>query len=183
MKQKLLEYVTECLMSAGYDETEVLSTMDTSEKQGNSIEKIESFTEKKYADSSKHNPFPSRPFEFPPGHGVRICNFVRELKKSRKKLNPVSSCVAKKKLNSHKHCTPSTSKRMKMISVDDEVDDTDIDGTKVFTAVRVAKQVRSSMKKWIKKQDDVFWHNYVKMNIIHCELNLMKEVQGHFQYQ
>ena len=68
---------------------------------------------------------------------------------------------------------------MKVTSVDDEVDDTDIDGTEVFTGVQVAKQVRNSMKKWIKKQDDVFWHNYVKMNIIHCVLN-MKEVQGHF---
>ena len=72
---------------------------------------------------------------------------------------------------------------MKVTSVDGEVDDTGIDGTEVFTGVQVAKQVRSSMKKWIKKQDDVIWHNYVKMNIIHCVLNLMKEVQGHFQYQ
>ena len=45
---------------------------------------------------------------------------------------------------------------MKLTLVDDEVDDTDIDGTEVFTGVQVAKQVRSSMKKWIKKQDDVF---------------------------
>ena len=103
--------------------------------------------------------------------------------RSKEKLNPVSSCVAKKKLNPHKPSTASTSKRMKVTSVDDEVDDTDIDGTEVFTGVQVAKQVRSSMKKWIKKQDDVFWHNHVKMNIIHCMLNLMKEVQGHFQYQ
>ena len=130
--------------------------------------------------SFEHNPFSSRPFEFPPGHRVQ---FVRELNKSKVKLNPVSSCVAKKRLNPHKHSTISTSKRMKVTSVDDEVDDTDIDGTEVFTGVQVAKQVRSSMKKWIKKQDDVFWHNYVKMNIIHCVLNLMKEVQGHFQYQ
>ena len=45
---------------------------------------------------------------------------------------------------------------MKVTSVDDEIDDTDIDGTEVFTGVQVAKQVRSSMKKWIKKQHDVF---------------------------
>ena len=78
MKQKLPEYVAKCLMSAGYDEIEVLSTMGTSysEKQGNSIEKIESFIEKRYADSSEHNPFPSHPFEFPPGHRVQIYNFV-----------------------------------------------------------------------------------------------------------
>ena len=126
-------------MSAGYDEIEVLSTMGTSEKQGNLIEKIVSFIEKRYADSSEHNPFPSRPFEFPPGHRVQICNFVRELKKSKEKLNPVSSCVAKKRLNPHKNSTPSTSKGMKVTSVDDEVDDMDIDGTEVFTGVQVAK--------------------------------------------
>ena len=55
------------------------------------------------------------------------------------KLNPVSSCVAKKRLNPHKHSTVSTSKRMKVTSVDDEVDDTDIDGTEVFAGVQVAK--------------------------------------------
>ena len=92
MKQKLPEYVVKCLMSAGYDEIEVLSTMNTSEKQGNSIEKIENFIEK-HADSSEHNPFSSRPFEFPPEHRVWICNFAWELKKLREKLNPVSSCV------------------------------------------------------------------------------------------
>ena len=153
MKQKLPEYVAKCLISAGYDEIEVLSTMGTSEKQGNSIEKIECFIEKRYADSSKHNSFPSHPFEFPPGHRVQICNLVRELKKSKEKLNPVSLCVAKKRLNPHKHSIPSTSKRMKVTSVDDEVDDTDIDATEVFTGVQVAKQVRSSR---IKRQDDVF---------------------------
>ena len=69
MKQKLPEYVVKCLMSAGYDEIEVLSTMGTSEKQGNLIGKIESYIEKRY-DSSEHNSFPSCPFEFPPRHRV-----------------------------------------------------------------------------------------------------------------
>ena len=62
----------------------------------------------------------------------------------------MSSCVAKIRLNPHKHSIPSTSKRMKVTSVDDEVDDTDIDATEVFNGVQVAKQVRCSMKKWIK---------------------------------
>ena len=39
----------------------------------------------------------------------------------------MSLCVAKKRLNLHKHSTPSTSKRIKVTSVDDEVDDTDIE--------------------------------------------------------
>ena len=55
--------------------------MDTSDKEHNSIDKIEKFIQLKYANSAKHNPFPSPPFEFPPGHRIRICNFVKEVKK------------------------------------------------------------------------------------------------------
>lgn len=154
MKQKLPDYVVKCLLSAGYDEIEVLSTMDTSEKQGNSIEKIESFIEKKHADNSEHDPFLSHPFEFPPGHRIRMSNFIRELNKLRRKLSPVKPCVAQKRLHSHMHSNSgsSTTKRMKVVSAND----TDNDDNEVLTALQVSKQVRSCMKKWIKKQDDTF---------------------------
>ena len=36
------------------------------------------------------------------------------------------------------------------------MDDTDIDENEVVTILQVSKQVRSSMKKWITKQNDVF---------------------------
>ena len=87
---------------------------------------------------------------------MQVCSRVIEIKRE---VKPSELCVAKKRLNPHKHSTSSTGKRMKVTSVDDEVDDTDIHGTEVFTYVQVAKQVRSSTKKWMKKQDDVFWHN------------------------
>ena len=66
-------------------------------------------------------------------------------------LNPVYRCVGKKRLHSHINSDPSTSKRIRVSE-----DDTDIDENEVLTALQVSKQVRSSMKKWITKQKDVF---------------------------
>ena len=45
MKQRLPEYIVNCFMSSGYDEIEVISTMDTSDKEHNKIEK---FIQRKY---------------------------------------------------------------------------------------------------------------------------------------
>ena len=81
MKQRLPEYIVNCFISSGYDEMEVISTMDTSDKEHNSIDKIEKFIQRKYANSAAHNPFPSPTFEFPPGHRIRICNFVKEVER------------------------------------------------------------------------------------------------------
>ncbi len=83
MKQRLPEYIVNCFMSSGYDEMEVISTMDTSDKEHNSIDKIEKFIQRKYANSAEHNPFPSPALEFLPGHRIRICNFVKEVKELR----------------------------------------------------------------------------------------------------
>ena len=81
MKQRLPEYIVNCFISSGYDEMEVISTMDTSDKEHNSIDKIEKFIQRKYANSAAHNPFSSPTFEFPPGHRIRICNFVKEVER------------------------------------------------------------------------------------------------------
>ena len=40
MKQKLPPSIVNCVVSAGFDEVEVLSSMDTSENPGNSIETV-----------------------------------------------------------------------------------------------------------------------------------------------
>ena len=79
MKQKLPPYIVNCIVSARFDKVKVLSSMDTSENPGNSIEKIMKFIEQKFATSSVHNPFSSSPFEFSPGHRIRLSNFMREV--------------------------------------------------------------------------------------------------------
>jgi len=80
LEEKLPLYIVNCFKLSGFDEINVISEMDISEKSGNSIEKIEKFIQKKFATSPYHNPFPAMmPFEFPPGHRLRICNFVKEV--------------------------------------------------------------------------------------------------------
>ena len=83
MKERLPEYIANCLIASGYDEMQVLCDMNTSETPKNAIEKVESFINKKFSDKPEYNPTLSLPFEFPPGHRARICNFIQELKQLR----------------------------------------------------------------------------------------------------
>ena len=64
MKAKLPEHVVNCLISEGYDDLEVVCSMDTSETEGNSISTIENFIQRKYANCTKHNPFHHRFLHF-----------------------------------------------------------------------------------------------------------------------
>ena len=48
MQRRLPKYVANCLQAAGYDEQEVIATMDTSEGEKNSISKIEKYIAKRY---------------------------------------------------------------------------------------------------------------------------------------
>ena len=85
MHSALPSYVVKCLILAGYDEKEVIISMDTSEKVGNSISMIEQYIEERHKDDPDLIPgvsttHPEFPFKFPPGHRIRICNFVRKVK-------------------------------------------------------------------------------------------------------
>ena len=94
MSEKLPPYVVNCLQAAGYDVPEVIAEMDISDGPNNSIKVIENFIEKRYPGNPDYFCFHSSsipssktlPFEFPPGHRVRIHNFVREVRKQNQKL-------------------------------------------------------------------------------------------------
>ncbi len=77
MKEKLPSYVVNCLQAAGFDVPEVIVDMDISQGPGNSITVIES----KNAIQNIMVFSPAQhyvlPFEFPPGHRLRICKDVR----------------------------------------------------------------------------------------------------------
>ena len=148
------------VISSGYDEMEVISTMDTSDKEHNSIDKIEKFIQRKYANSAAHNPFSSPTFEFPPGHRIRICNFVKEVREScgsdqvrsdknvhtGKRRKPESNPSSNPEYN-----VPSENKRQKL-HVEDSEEEVDVQESKVLTVMGVSKQVRSSLRKWMAKQ-------------------------------
>ena len=83
MRKKLPAYAVNCLLAAGFDSTDVLSSMDVTEGPTNSIEVIETFIDKHFSGNKEYYSTPalaSRPFVFPPGHRIRIANFVSEVK-------------------------------------------------------------------------------------------------------
>ena len=85
MKATLPEYVVNCFLAAGYDVTGVITSMDISNNPGNSIELIENYISESYPGDPRYCNNPDsilsvKPFHFPPGHRISICNFVNQLK-------------------------------------------------------------------------------------------------------
>ena len=91
MLRRLPKCVANCLQAAGYDEQEVIASMDTSEGENNSISMIEKYIEKQHKINPNMLPnnlssLPSSrtalSFEFPPGLRICIGNFVQEVKQA-----------------------------------------------------------------------------------------------------
>lgn len=83
MKERLSEYIINCLIASECDEIQVLCDMDTSDMPNNTFDKVENFISKKFSDKPEYNPTLLLPFEFPPGHRARIRNFIQKLIKLR----------------------------------------------------------------------------------------------------
>jgi len=145
MKETLQPYMVNYLVTAGYDDFDTISTMNTSENYGNSIIKIEDYIDLLLDhDQTKSLAPPGpylRPFRFPPGHRVKLCNFVQEIKSRAKS--------SKNKLRNFENKNPS--KRQKLVpeqyielcSEDEEI-----------SILSVSNQIRSSIRKWIYKQSE-----------------------------
>ena len=148
MKERLPEYIANCLIASGYDEMQVLCDMNTSETPKNAIEKVESFINKKFSDKPEYNPTLSLPFEFPPGHRARICNFIQELKQLRE--NAKRKTVANHKSSKRRKISRSYAELS-----GDKIDLTDDAELSVVNIETVSKQVRSNLRNWATKQSEV----------------------------
>ena len=85
MQKELPSYIVKCFSLAGYDKREVIMSMDTSNKEGNSISIIEKYIDQRHKNDPEVSPgvsstHPELSFVFPPGHRTRIRNFVKMLK-------------------------------------------------------------------------------------------------------
>ena len=97
LRKRLPKYIVNCFLAAGYDVPDVISSMDTSEQPGNSIQLIENFIDQHYSGHKDFQSNPAlvqKPFVFPPGHWLRICNFVSEVKQ---KHRPVVNTSQRKR--------------------------------------------------------------------------------------
>ena len=144
MKKRLPEYIVNCFLAAGYDVQEVISAMDISSNPGNSITQIESFIGRRYKGDRRFSITPAMDFEFPPGHRLRICNFVREVRticdgdgkehtRGRKRKRTCSGGV-----KGTKHRLTSTDESENEVNVS-----------------TVSNQIRRSISVWVRKQTDL----------------------------
>ena len=100
--------------------------MDITDSPGNSIRGIETYIGSKFPDNEEyyHNRCISLPFEFPPGHRKRICNFINEIKIV--------------------HQDKPIAKRSKPVKVVEEISTINIPS--------ISKQILSNLNKWLRKQ-------------------------------
>ena len=140
MKEKLPPYVVQCFLAAGFDTAEVISSMDPSDDPGNSISAIELFIDKYYHGNKDFSCTPGldeqHPFVFPPGHRIRIYNFIYDVKRA----------TSKKRAYTSETCKPRP--RPKLQNDSDAEPETQ-------SVSSVSCQIRCSISKWIKRQPDV----------------------------
>ena len=162
MQRRLPKYVANCLQAAGYDEQEVIATMDTSEGEKNSISKIEKYIEIHHkinpdmlpnSLSSLPSSITALPFEFPPGHRIRICNFVQEVKQACR--NTVST------INNRSSTIIAQTKNQITLSADE-----------------INSQVCENITKWIKQQKKITLNSL--KNGKHYSVDVNETSKGHF---
>ena len=142
MQKRLPKYVMNCLQAAGYDELEVIASMDTNEGEASSISKIEKYIERHHKTNPDMLPSystescTSLPFEFPPGHCIRICNFIQEVKQLYR--NTKSTNI------STKHSRSATAKKLKLMAQPEDKHPLSVD--------EITHKVHDSISKWIGQQ-------------------------------
>ena len=151
MQKPLPRYVVNCLQ-AGYDELEVVALMDTTEGETSSISKIEKYIEKQHKSNTEVLPsypsesFSSLSFEFPPGHHIRICNFVEEVKQLYRDKLSSSKPVSTEQVRS-----ATAAIRLKVMAQPEDQFPLTVD--------EITSQVHENIRKWIEQQKLMALHS------------------------
>ena len=80
MKEKFSDYIVQCFTMSGFNDIDAIMEMNVDEGAGNSISTIEEFIDHHSFPSCMNPYLHNHPFEFPPGHRIRIRHFVKETK-------------------------------------------------------------------------------------------------------
>lgn len=152
MRAALPEYVVNCFLAAGYDVPEVVMSMNTCEEPDNSIDLIERYIHDHYREDAKcrFNPYSDigKPFCFPPGHRIRIRNFVCEL--NQKKVDVDTRACRKRKLAASENVSSCKKGRDSTYSSESESE---------VSITSVSEQIRVNICKWVKKQTEEHLRN------------------------
>ena len=142
MQDRLPSYAVNCLLAAGYDSADVICSMNTSEEPNNSFSVIEKFIDQYFRGSEEYysnSILCQHPFVFPPGHKVRIANFVSEV---RSICRPTLLSKERKRKQQQASSNPIIAKSQRI----DDKPEPKISISSVMT------QIRGSICRWVKAQ-------------------------------
>ena len=161
MKARLPAYVQECLVVSGFDTLDTIASMD--DDFDNFIDQIQRFVQDNMPPNGLYANPCSLKCVFPPGHKVCIRNFVKEVKslvesKKRKLENTERDIKAKSSTKSSMLSRNEPQrKRKRYQEANQEVDiprDIQSDSSCEETVTSITTQVRNSVIRWIKSQQD-----------------------------
>ena len=154
MEQSIPKYAMNCFINAGYDTPSVVAQMKTA-GNSNSLDEIESFILQHFSDDNSCFPptvqgrndasiLKQRKFVFPPGHRIRITDFINSVKSQYsavfgKKRSCSSACSAARKQKCAKTDETATSKERSQAKYDLE---------------KIADDVRRRINNWLQKQGE-----------------------------
>ena len=141
MKERLPPYAVNCLLATGYDSADVIYSMNTSEEPDNSFVVIEKFIDQYFRGSEEYysnSILCQHQFVFPPGHKVRIANFVSEVRSICRPT--LLSKERKRKQQASSHLLIAKSQR-----IDDKLEPK-------ISISSVMTQIRGSICRWVKAQ-------------------------------
>ena len=167
MHTKLPEYVVKCMLTAGFDVVEVITSMDISNEPGNSIELIENFINQHYAGNKEYT-LSLSPFAFPPGHRIRICKFVSDVQKQVKASTRIEQKHGRSKV------------KAKQLSEKKGTDSSDSDSLNSSESITsVSSRVRRSISAWVKKQNLLDCLSNLRENV-HFSVTVKNVAKSHF---
>ena len=158
MRERLPPYIVECFLVSGFDDIDAIVEMNTDDGPKNTISVVESFIDKRKANLPQCmglHQMPNDPFEFPPGHRLRIKKFVSEMKCQNGITNTTKQMKTKPK-----------SKKQKVENTDSENEGDDSIPT-------VKDEIRKKIAKWSTKNCD----NTLKENV-HYTINVQRTLDG-----
>ena len=167
MHTKLPEYVVKCMLAAGFDVVEVITSMDISNEPGNSIELIENFINQYYAGNKEYT-LSLSPFAFPPGHRIRICKFVSDVQKQVKASTRIEQKHGRSKV------------KAEQLSEKKGTDSSDSDSLNSSESITsVSSRVRRSISAWVKKQNLLDCLSNLRENV-HFSVTVKNVAKSHF---
>ena len=169
MKERLPSYAVNCLLAAGYDSTNVICSMNTSEGSESSLSIIEKFIDQHFRgheDYYSNKVLAKYPFMFPPLHKVRIIHFVSEVKNLCKPTLLVKQRKRKQQVSSH---DPSIDLPLPKKSVHTVNEDSVLSEPKL-SLTSVTTQIRSNVCRWVRAQSSDILSNLKESQ--HYQINV-----------